>query len=106
MIEDDTHLPGEVAKIVKRHLRCDYATLAIQLCPFLQAAIHLLQQAKGPLMEIANYTSPYQKLLLFGMILHGSALLPILVLLLQRVFLVASPAHLSTVSQNCHNSTS
>lgn len=105
MIEEYTHLPGEVAKIIKRHLRCDYATLAIQLCPFLRAAIHLVQQATASLMEIANYTSPYQKLFLFGMILPGSALLSVLVLLLQQVLLVASPAHQSTVSRNCHSST-
>ena len=93
MIEAYTHLPGEVAKIIKRHLRYDYTTLAIQLCPFLRAAIHLGQQAKASLMEIANYASPYQELFLFGMILPGSALLAVLVLLLQQVLLVASPAH-------------
>ena len=66
MIEDYTQLPGEVAKIVKRHSRCDYATLAIQLCPFLQAAIDLVHQAQASLMETVNYTSPYQKLFCLG----------------------------------------
>lgn len=48
----------------------------------------------------ARQTPPYQKLLLFGMILPSSALLPVLVLLMQQVLLVASPAHQSIVSQN------
>ena len=44
MVFERTYLPREEAKILKRHLRCDFAAFAIQLSPFLQTATHLVQQ--------------------------------------------------------------
>ena len=107
MVYKGTHLPGEETEIIKSHLRCDCATFAIQLCPFLHiTTTHVMQQMMACSSTVVSQTLVYQKLLLFGMILPGSALLPMLVLLMQQVLLVASPADGSIVSQTCHISVS